>query len=148
MWLLVPGKENDGGAEGGSSHAPRDAGARERRNGPGLIVVLGRNSSGFHWSLRTAVTGVGKTPIFGVDAYGGELQGKDTEIEVIPRDDLWARFAIMSGDERLQMRLDRCGFTAEAVSFTEHLDRISFTIESRARDRYGNHTDSIGAAFW
>src|SRR5215472_6820927 len=36
MWLLVPGKENDGGAEGGSSHAPRDAGARERRNGPGL----------------------------------------------------------------------------------------------------------------
>lgn len=46
------------------------------------------------------------------------------------------------------MRLDRSGFTAEAVSFTEHLDRISFTIENRARARYGNYTDSIGAAFW
>lgn len=89
-----------------------------------------------------------KDPNFGLDAYGGELQGKDTQIEVIPRDGLFARFAIMSGDECLQMRLDRSGFTAEAVSFTEHLDRISFTIENRARDRYENYTDSNGAAFW
>jgi len=60
-------------------------------------------------------------PIFGLHAYGGELQRRDTLIEVIPGDGLRARFANMSGDERFQMRLDRSGFTRqEPASFTEH----------------------------
>jgi hypothetical protein len=58
-------------------------------------------------------------------------------INGIPCDGLRTRFAIVNGDVRFQMHVNRDGFAAEKpVNFTTSLDRISLDLENRSHDRH------------
>jgi len=133
-----PGKENDGGASGGFEPRPWGRawlGNKEMGHGPWWYS--GEIDLGFSGALRTAATVVSDDPIFGLYAYGGELTRKGSTIEVIPRDGLRDRFAIVRGDMRFEMQLDRDGFAKERpISFNDSLRRISFVIENRSHDRH------------
>lgn len=133
-----PGKENDGGAGGGFEPRPWGrAWLGNKEMGRGSWWYSGEIDLGFSGALRTAATVVSDDPIFGMYAYGGELKQRGNVIDVIPKDGLRDRFAIVSGNSRFQMRLDRDGFTAEKpVSFTKSLNRISFELENRSHDRH------------
>jgi hypothetical protein len=72
-------------------------------------------------------------PIFKLYAYGGELRRDGNVTEVIPRDGLRVRFHVLRGDERLHLLLNRDGFAErQAISFTDGLGEIKFTLENRA----------------
>ena len=76
-------------------------------------------------------------PIFKLYAYGGELRRDGKVTAVIPRDGLRVRFHVLRGDERLHILLGRDGFAeGQAVSFTDGLGEIKFTLENRAGARH------------
>jgi hypothetical protein len=133
-----PGKENDGGAGGGFEPRPWGrAWLGNKEMGRGSWWYSGEIDLGFSGALRTAATVVTEDPIFGLYAYGGDLRRSGTLIDVIPKDGLRARFAVVSGTTRFHMRLDRDGFTGfKPIRFTLSLDRISFEIENRSHDRH------------
>lgn len=132
------GEENDGGAGGGFEPRPWGrAWLGNKGMGHGSWWYDGEIDLGFSGALRTAATVVSDDPIFGWYAYGGELRKNGRLIDVIPRDGLRDRFAVVRGDSRLQMMLDRDGFEPERpISFDETLHRLKFTIENRSHDRH------------
>ena len=133
-----PGKENDGGAGGGFEPRPWGrAWLGNKEMGRGSWWYSGEIDLGFSGALRTAATVVSEDPIFGLYAYGGELKSNADSIEVIPRDGLRDRFAVVRGATRLEMQLDRDGFARnQPVRFTTSLSRIEFLIENRSGDRH------------
>lgn len=133
-----PGKENDGGASGGFEPRPWGRawlGNKEMGHGPWWYS--GEIDLGFSGALRTAATVISDDPIFGLYAYGGELKQKGGTIEVIPRDGPRDRFAVVRGDMRFEMQLDRDGFANEQpIALNDSLRRISFTMENRSHDQH------------
>src|SRR6266567_5975332 len=131
-----PGKNNDGGAGGGFEPRPWGrAWLGNKEMGRGSWWYSGEIDLGFSGALRTAATVVSEDPIFGLYAYGGELKRGEGNIQVVPRDGLRHRFAIVRGQIRFQMELDRDGFAKdEAITSTDSLDRIAFRIENRSGD--------------
>src|SRR6202007_95443 len=96
---------------------------------------------GFLGALRTAATVVVNDPIFGLYAYGGELRRSGKVTEVIPRDGLRVRFHVLRDGERFHILLGRDGFAdGQAVSFTDGLREIKFTLENRGG---GTHETSM-----
>ena len=84
-----------------------------------------------------AATVVSDDPIFGLYAYGGELKSTADAVEVVPRDGLRDRFALVRGTTRFQMQLDRDGFAEDkAITLTNSLTRIEFLIENRSHDKH------------
>jgi len=140
-----PGKHNDGGASGGFEPRPWGrAWLGNKEMGRGPWWYSGEIDLGFSGALRTAATVVVDDPIFGLFAYGGELQRKKREIEVIPEDGLRTRFHILRGSERLHLLLDRDGFAKQQpITFDDALGRIAFTLENRAAH---NHETDIQIA--
>lgn len=134
-----PGKENDGGAGGGFEPRPWGrAWLGNKEMGHGSWWYSGEIDLGFSGALRTAETVVSDDPIFGLYAYGGELRQNGQMTDVIPRDGLQDRFAVVRGATRFQMQLDRDGFeTEKPISFSQSLDRIQFSVENRSHDQHG-----------
>jgi len=133
-----PGKENDGGAGGGFEPRPwGHAWLGNKEMGRGSWWYSGEIDLGFTGALRTAATVVTDDPIFGLYAYGGDLKSKSDSIEVIPKDGLRDRFAIVRGTTRFCMQLDRDGFAEnQPIHFTASLNRIEFLIENRTHDKH------------
>jgi len=74
-------------------------------------------------------------PIFGLVAYGGDLERRNGTIRVIPRDGVRARFHVLRGPQRMHLILDRDGFAlGQPVVFNNDLSRIAFVLENRAGD--------------
>jgi hypothetical protein len=140
-----PGKDNDGGASGGFEPRPWGRawlGNKEMGHGPWWYD--GEIDLGFSGALRTAATVVVDDPIFGLFAYGGDLQKKDKLTEVTPMDGLRTRFHILRGSQRVHILLERDGFSKnQLVTFDDALRKISFTLENRA---YGRHQTQIDLA--
>jgi hypothetical protein len=129
-----PGKKNDGGASGGFEPRPWGRawlGNKEMGRGPWWYD--GEIDLGFTGALRTAATVVVDDPIFGLFAYGGNLERKEPLTEVIPEDGLRTRFHIMRDRDRVHILLDRDGFAEDRpVFFNDALSELSFTLENRA----------------
>jgi hypothetical protein len=84
-----------------------------------------------------AATIVSDDPIFGLFAYGGELKRSHGSVQVIPRDGLRARFAVVRPNVRFQMELDRDGFAKDQpIAFSDSLNRIDFVLENRSHDSH------------
>ena len=128
-----PGKENDGGASGGFEPRPWGrAWLGDKEMGRGPWWYSGEIDLGFDGALRSAATVVVDDPIFGLFAYGGELQQKNALTYVIPKDGLRARFHIVRGSQRLHLLLERDGFAAaQPIAFDDALNRITFSLENR-----------------
>jgi hypothetical protein len=133
-----PGKENDGG--GGGGFEPRPWGRAwlgNKEMGRGSWWYSGEIDLGFSGALRAAETVVSDDPIFGVYAYGGQLTRHGNTLEVILKDGLRARLAVVLGTTRFQMQLERDGFAKDqAVAFSPSLDRVQFTVENRSDDKH------------
>ena len=129
-----PGKNNDGGASGGFEPRPWGrAWLGNKEMGRGAWWYSGEIDLGFNGALRAAATVVVEDPIFGLFAYGGELQRKKTEIQVIPQDGVRTRFHVVRGAGRLHLLLERDGFAhQQPVTFDDKLSGIAFTLENRA----------------
>jgi hypothetical protein len=142
---FYPGKDNDGGASGG--YEPRPWGRAwlgNKEMGRGPWWYDGEIDLGFSGALRTAATVVVDDPIFGLFAYGGDLQKKENLAEVIPMDGLRTRFHILRGSQRVHILLERDGFAKnQPVTFDSDLAKISFTLENRAS---GKHETQIALA--
>ena len=133
-----PGKENDGGAGGGFEPRPwGHAWLGNKEMGRGSWWYSGEIDLGFSAGLRMAATVVSEDPIFGLFAYGGDLQRSQKEIRVVPKDGLRTRFYIVWGSRRFQMELERDGFARnEPIRFDDVVSRLSFRIENRSSDRH------------
>ncbi len=140
-----PGKDNDGGASGGFEPRPWGrAWLGNKEMGRGAWWYDGEIDLGFSGALRTAATVVVDDPIFGLFAYGGDLQRKSTLTEVIPMDGLRSRFHILRGSQRVHILLERDGFAKnQPVTFDDALRKISFTLENRASS---SHQTAISLA--
>jgi len=105
--------------------------------GRGAWWYSGEIDLGFSGALRAAATVVVDDPIFGLLAYGGDLERNKKTIAVIPKDGLRARFHILRGGQRVHILLDRDGFAAgQRITFDEALREIAFTLENRSGDRH------------
>jgi hypothetical protein len=133
-----PGKENDGGAGGGFEPRPWGrAWLGNKEMGRGSWWYSGEIDLGFSGALRTAATVVSDDPVFGMYAYGGELKHGNGTTQVIPKDGLRDRFAVVKDATRFEMELDRDGFAeGQEVKFSDSLNRIAFKIENRSGDRH------------
>ena len=142
---FYPGKDNDGGASGGFEPRPWGrAWLGNKEMGRGAWWYDGEIDLGFSGALRTAATVVVDDPIFGLFAYGGDLQKKGNLAEVIPMDGLRTRFHILRGSQRVHILLERDGFAEnQPVTFDSDLTKISFTLENRAS---GKHNTQISLA--
>lgn len=131
-----PGKENDGGAGGGFEPRPWGrAWLGNKEMGRGAWWYSGEIDLGFSAALRMAATIVSEDPVFGLFAYGGELKRSQGSIQVIPRDGLRARFAVVRPNVRFQMELDRDGCAKDqAIRFNDSLNHIDFVLENRSHD--------------
>jgi len=133
-----PGKENDGGAGGGFEPRPwGHAWLGNKEMGRGSWWYSGEIDLGFNGALRTAATVVSDDPVFGLFAYGGDLKRAKNSIQVIPRDGLRARFYVVRGATRLQIKLDRDGFAQDQpITFDDSLRHIAFVVENRSHDSH------------
>ncbi len=92
---------------------------------------------GFSAGLRMAATVVADDPLFGLIAYGGDLQHIKHLIEVVPKDGLRSRFHIVLGSARVQMELDRDGFAeSQPVAFDDSISDVKFIVENRAGNQH------------
>ncbi|HKV61363.1 MAG TPA: DUF5695 domain-containing protein [Candidatus Acidoferrum sp.] len=129
-----PGKNNDGGAGGGFEPRPWGrAWLGNKEMGRGSWWYSGEIDLGFDGALRSAATIVSEDPIFGLFAYGGDLEHAGNLTKVVPKDGLRARFHIVRGAQRVHILLDRDGFAKDQpISFDDALATIRFTLENRA----------------
>ena len=141
-----PGKNNDGGASGGFEPRPWGrAWLGNKEMGRGPWWYSGEIDLGFTGALRTAATVVVDDPIFGLFAYGGDLENKNGLTQVIPKDGLRKRFHILRGGQRVHILLGRDGFAkGQSVSFDGSLRHIAFTLENRAEGLHETPIDVSG----
>jgi hypothetical protein len=99
-----PGPENDGGAGGGFEPRPWGRTWLGKEQGRGAWWYESEIDLGFSGALRTAATIVSDDPIFGLIAYGGDLERDGRSNRVIPKDGLRARFHIVRGAQRFHSR--------------------------------------------
>ena len=130
-----PGPENDGAA-GWQFMAAKFGRAWIRKDMPrGAWYYDGEIDLGFGGALRTAITILTRDPLFGWFAYGGDLKISSKAFEIIPRDGLRKRLAIILKDFRLKLELDRDGLAAEKpVVIDRNLNKIKFLLENRTHD--------------
>jgi hypothetical protein len=137
-----PGKNNDGGAGGGFEPRPWGrAWLGNKEMGRGSWWYSGEIDLGFNGALRSAATIVVDDPVFGLFAYGGDLEHTQDLTKVTPKDGLRTRFHIVRGDQRVHILLSRDGFAKDKpISFDGDLRTIQFTLENRAAS---NHQTDI-----
>jgi len=133
-----PGKNNDGGAGGGFEPRPwGQAWLGNKEMSRGSWWYSGEIDLGFDGALRSAATVVSEDPIFGLFAYGGDLEHTSSVTKVFPKDGLRTRFHIVRGAQRVHILLDRDGFARDKpISFDDTLTAIRFTLENRTASEH------------
>lgn len=131
------GKENDGAS--GWAFEPEKY-ARSwiaKPQGRGPWFYDGEIDLGYGGALRAAATVVTNDRVFGLVAYGGELQQEGNVISVIPRDGLRRRFHIREGNNRIDLELGRDGLEKNAIVLYERSGKLlEFTIENRTGNKH------------
>ncbi len=152
-----PGPENDG-ASGWQFTTAKWARGWIRKEMPrGPWHYDGEIDLGYGGGLRMAATVVADDPLFGLIAYGGTLAERAGRLEVVPRDGLRKRLAIvLPGMEaendrevhyvdgkgvqvlrRLRLEFERDGFVAGApIVLDRTLRSVSFTVENASGDAH------------
>jgi hypothetical protein len=136
-----PGQANDGGASGGFEPAALGRAWLGNKQVHGAWWYDGEIDLGFSGALRTAATVVSDDPLFGLIAYGGDLERSGGSVRVVPKDGLRTRFYIVRGASRVQITLDRDGFAKDqVVAFDDSLRQIDFQLENRGG---GQHDSTL-----
>ncbi|MEI8373431.1 MAG: DUF5695 domain-containing protein [Planctomycetota bacterium] len=135
----TPGPLHDGAMSWGFQ--PRHAGTEwnpaTRDLSRGAWPVCGEVDHGLVAGMEAACTVLFDDPLFGLLAYGGEVCEDDGGIRIIPRDGVRQRFHAVMGGRRLHLALDRDGFASgQPILLSRELDRLSFTLESRAPQKH------------
>jgi len=100
---------------------------------------------GFGGALRMARTLVTEDPLFGWIAYGGSWTEDADALQVVPRDGLRQRLAVVLADprapslraRRLEVELARDGFAREQpLRVRKDLDTLTMTVENRTGNRH------------
>jgi len=98
----------------------------------GAWPVDGEIDHGLTAYVETAATVVLDDPLFGLIALGGESVAREDAIQVVPRDGVRQRLAVVLGDVRVRLNLDRDGFAkGRPIRLARDLGEIAFTLESR-----------------
>jgi hypothetical protein len=126
-----PGAENDGGAGGGFEPAPFGQTWLQQPHTRGSWYYSCEIDLGFCGGLRGAATVVADDPIFGRFCYGGELQERGSELEIIPRDGVRRRFHAMLDGGRLHVESATDRFAAgEPIRLAGDLSEVRLRLES------------------
>lgn len=132
-----PGKENDGAA--GWAFEPQKYATPwiQKPQGRGPWFYDGEIDLGFGGAVRTAATVITNDPIFGLVAYGGDLQQKNKLLEVVPKDGLRKKIYYRNGSQRMDIELIRDGFKAGTpVNIDPAANSVRFTLENRTGDAH------------
>ncbi len=125
-----PGKENDG-ATGWAFEPQKFSGNwLLKKQGRGPWVYDGEIDLGYGGATRAAATIVVDDPVFGLMAYGGDLELKKDTLSVVPKDGLRIRLANRALGSKLDIEFNRDGF-AENLPILLGKEYLSFTIENR-----------------
>ncbi|MGB7189203.1 MAG: DUF5695 domain-containing protein [Acidobacteriaceae bacterium] len=104
----------------------------DRLQARGLWPYDGEIDSGFSGALRAAATIVVDDPMFGVFAYGGDVQKLGAALEIELRDGLEQRLDLLELQIPLRIHLNRDGFSGrQRVEVNAGCIRLQFRIESR-----------------
>lgn len=134
------GAEDDDGAAGwgfnpakyGSTWIPGD-----RLQARGLWPYDGEIDSGFSGALRAAATIVVDDPVFGLIAYGGEVQKRGNALEVESRDGLQQRLDLLQLPKPIYIHLDGGGLVGP-----QQIEQIGARIQLKLRVKSHDETSS------
>jgi hypothetical protein len=132
-----PGKENDGAS--GWAFEPQKYATPwiQKPQGRGPWVYDGEIDLGFGGATRTASTVVTNDPIFGMVAYGGELNKKNNLYYVIPKDGIRKKLYYRDGKHKIGIELLRDGFKLnEAILIDPMGKSVQLTVENRTSDSH------------
>ncbi len=132
-----PGKENDG-ASGWAFEPQKHADTWiEKPQGRGPWYYDGEIDLGFGGATRSAATIITEDPVFGMIAYGGNLQTAGKVFSVVPEDGLRARFYYRVPQERIDLVFNQDGFARDKmISVDKQADAISFIVENRTGNKH------------
>lgn len=127
-----PGKENDG-ASGWAFEPQKHANTWiEKPQGRGPWYYDGEIDLGFGGATRIAATIITEDPVFGMIAYGGNLQANGNLLSVVPRDGLRARFFYHAKGKKIDLVLMQDGFAAnKLITVDTQALSLSFILENR-----------------
>lgn len=136
-----PGIENDG-ASGWAFEPQQQANTWiDKPQGRGPWYYDGEVDLGFGGATRAAATIITEDPVFGVVAYGGNMQKNGNILSVIPRDGLRARFFYHTKADKIDLVLQQDGFARErTISVDTQTNSLVFTLENRG---VGDHVTSL-----
>nr|WP_321358782.1 DUF5695 domain-containing protein [uncultured Draconibacterium sp.] len=132
-----PGKENDGASGWAFEPQKYSRNWMQKTQGRGPWTYDGEIDLGYCGALRTAATVVSNDEIFGMVAYGGELQKVGNSYSVIPKDGLRQKLYFRDNDRKFDVILKRDGFQKnQSVQFDKDGEKIEFLIENRSGDEH------------
>lgn len=98
----------------------------------GLWPYDGEIDSGFSGALRAARTIVVSDPVFGLIAYGGDVQRRGAALDIQLRDGLEQRLDLLEFRTPVRIHLNRDGFSGpQRVEVKDGRIRLQFRVESR-----------------
>ncbi|UII26184.1 DUF5695 domain-containing protein [Fulvivirga maritima] len=134
-----PGKENDGAMGWAFTSVKRGPSWIRKEMDRGPWYYDGEADLGNGAAFRMAATILTEDPLFGWIAYGGQLDRKKKAFHIIPQDGLRAQFAVVTDQERIQLRLETDGFAKnQPITVSKDQKEISFEIENRSGTDHTN----------
>lgn len=128
-----PGKEKDGSTGQAFVSAKNGTTWIRKYETRGVWRYDGEIDLGFGAAFHTARTIVIRDSVFGLHAYGGNLQEKGAMLSVVPRDGVRQQFSYVVPEFRYHFSLMNDGFVAdEPLTIASKGKRISFTLENKA----------------
>lgn len=143
------GAENDGAAAWGFNPAKYGStwipGDHLQARGP--WPYDGEIDSGFSGALRAAATIVFNDPVFGLIAYGGEVERRGTRLEIECRDGLEKRLDLLQFRRPVHIELSRDGFSGQQrIEQIGTRIRLRLQIESRDESSHSTTVEVNGLA--
>ncbi|WP_340111498.1 DUF5695 domain-containing protein [Maribellus mangrovi] len=132
-----PGKENDGASGWAFEPQKYTRNWMQKTQGRGPWSYDGEIDLGYCGALRTAATVVSNDEVFGMVAYGGELQKDGEKYSVIPKDGLRQKLYFRDNDRKFDVILKQDGFQKDqAIQFNKDGESIEFLVENRSGEAH------------
>ncbi|HKJ33520.1 MAG TPA: DUF5695 domain-containing protein [Balneolales bacterium] len=126
-----PGKMNDGGAGGGFEPLAHTETWLEQPQKRGSWYYSSEIDLGYCGYLRAACTVLADDPVFGLTAYGGDLNENGKNSHVIPNDGVRRRFHVLKNKQRIHLELQYDRFAKNtSIIVSDNLQNISFKLEN------------------
>jgi len=132
-----PGVENDGAS--GWAFEPQKYASTwiQKPQGRGPWYYDGEIDLGFGGATRSAATIITEDPVFGMIAYGGNIQMQGSILSVVPKDGLRARFYYHAKGEKMDLVLMQDGFARDKmISVDTQAKALTFTVENRTNNNH------------